>query len=120
MADTGIDGGVQKSECVRNIVAKIFARVGDGFSDITVGGEMHDGVDARQDAVKLGLVCDVALDQFEAFGQAAEAGGEIVVNDDLITRSAQCASGVTADIARASYYQNRQSRPHLISIEPAR
>jgi hypothetical protein len=49
---------------------------------------MHDGVDAREDVVKLGLVADVALDEFEAFGQAAKAGGEIVVDDDLITGSA--------------------------------
>src|SRR3984885_3909281 len=103
MADSGVDGGVQKSERARDIVAEIFARVGDGFSHITMSGEVHDGVDPRQNLVEFGLVSDVALDEFEALGQAAEAGGEIVVDDDFITGSAQCASGVTADVTRASY-----------------
>ena len=49
------------------------------------------------------MIADVALDEFEALGQASEAGGEIVVDDDLITGSAQCASGVAADVTRASY-----------------
>ena len=54
MADAGVDRGVQKSERVGNIVTEIFARVGDGFSDITMSGEVHDGVDAREHAVELG------------------------------------------------------------------
>src|ERR1700733_6795854 len=88
MTHSGVDGGVQKSERARDIVAEIFARVGDGFSHITMSGEVHDDVDAREDVVKLGLVADVALDEFEALSQSAEAGGEIVVDDDLITGSA--------------------------------
>ena|ERR1700691_4676832 len=104
MADSGVDRGVQEGERISDVVAEIFARVGDGFSDIAVGGEVHDGIYPRQDVVELGLVADVTFDEFEAFGQAAEAGGEIVIDDDLITGSAQCASGVTADVARASYY----------------
>src|SRR6202042_1863614 len=62
MADSGVDGGVQKSERARDIVAEIFARVGDGFSHITMSGEVHDGVDPRQNLVEFGLVSDVALD----------------------------------------------------------
>jgi hypothetical protein len=69
-----------------------------------MGGEVHDGVNSREDLVELGLIAHVALDKFETFGEAAEAGGEIVVDDYLITGSAQCASGVTADVACASYY----------------
>ena len=104
VSDPGVDGGVEEGESVRDIVAEIFARVGDGLSNIAVGGEVHDGVDAREDVMEFGLVADVALDEFETFGEAAEAGGEIVVNDDLITRPAQCAGGMTADVACASYY----------------
>ena len=69
-----------------------------------MGGEMHDGVDARENVAEIRLIADIASHKFETFGQAAEAGGKIVVDDDLITGSTQCASGVTADVACASHY----------------
>src|ERR1700758_1592567 len=103
MTDTSVNGGVQKRKRVADVVTEIFARVGDGFSDVTVGGEVHDGVDAGENVVELRLIGYVALDELEAFGQATETGGEIVVDDDLISGSTQCASGVTADVACASY-----------------
>lgn len=111
VTDTGVDGGVEEGERVGHIVAEILARVGDGLSDIAVGGEVHDGIDTREHMMKFALVADVALDELEAFGELAEAGGKIVVDDDVIAGFAQGAGGMTADVTCASDNENGHGEP---------
>jgi len=42
-----------------------------------VCGEVHDCIHARQYAMKLALIADIAFDQFEALGQTAKTGGRL-------------------------------------------
>lgn len=108
MAHTRISGGIEQGEGIGDIVPEIFARVGNGFSDVGVSGEVHDRVDAREDSVEFGLIADIALDELKALREAKEAGRKIVVNDDAVACPPQSASGMTSDITCASYYENGQ------------
>ena len=118
MPNACVNGGIEQYEGVGDVVPKILARVGDGFSNVGVSGEVHDGIDAREDTVEFGLIADVPLDEFKTLGEEAEAGGEIVVDDDVVASPPQRTGGVTADVACASYYQNGQKKTSLRKCAP--
>src|SRR5882672_12411586 len=44
----GIDDSIEQGERSHNVVLKIFSRIGDRFADISVGGKVHDCVNAAQ------------------------------------------------------------------------
>jgi hypothetical protein len=73
-----------------------------------MGGEVHHRVNSREHGPEPGFIGDVALHQFKASRQAAEAGGEIVIDRDLIARAPQRPHRMTADVARTAHDQDRQ------------
>ena len=73
-----------------------------------MGGEVHDGIGTRQRGGEARWVGDVALDELEAAGQAAMAGGEVVVDDDVVAGTPQRAGRVAADVTRSAGDQDRQ------------
>jgi len=83
-ADPGVQRGVQQAKGGENVVVEILARVFYRLSHVGVGGKVHHRVDARERRPEARLVGDVALEQFEALRQAAAAGGEIVVEQDVV------------------------------------
>ena len=108
MAHAGINGGIEQGEGISDIVPEIFARVGNGFSDVGVSSEVHDRIDAGEDAVEFGLIADITFDEFKALGEATEAGRKIVVDDDVVASPPQRTRGMTPDVTCASYYENGQ------------
>ena len=81
-----LDGGVEQLEAVGDVVVEVLARVGHGFADQRVGGEVHDGVgpgllDGVQDVV---LLLRAAQDEpCPRVHRRAMALAEIVIHRDL-------------------------------------
>jgi hypothetical protein len=98
-ANPSVQSGVQKTQCRGHIVAEILARILHRFPNVGVGGEVQHRVHARQHRPQPGFVGNVALDEFEAQGQAAAPSGEIVIDHDLVAGKPQCARDRTSDIA---------------------
>ena len=62
------------------------------------------------------MIANIALDQFKALGQAAEAGRKIVINDYAIASAAQSPRNVTADVACTSNHENGQWNTSLSNV----
>ena len=102
----GIERGVEKSESSFYIVVKIFARILHALADLGIGSEVHDASDAIERARELGSVGDGGFDKFKTFCEKTMATGEIVVNEYVVTVTAQSMRGVRADIAGSADYQD--------------
>ena len=63
-----------------------------------MGGKVHDRVHAREHRPEPGFIRDVALHQFKALRQSPKAGGEIVINHDLMARTSQRARRMAANV----------------------
>ena len=83
------DGGIEQLEPVDDVVVKILFRVGHGFADERVGGEVHDGVgpggfDGVEDVA---FRFRLAQNEFRArIHRRAMAFGEIVIDRDRDVR----------------------------------
>ena len=66
VADTIFTDGLQKAEGALHVGAQERLRVGDGVVVVALGGVVHDGVVARDDAVQQPGVADVAHDELHA------------------------------------------------------
>jgi len=70
--------------------------------------KVHHRVDARQHRPQPRLVGNVALHQFKTLRQAAESGGEIIVEHNLIAGPPQRSRRMTANVPRTARYQDCQ------------
>ena len=68
VADAVLPHGLQQSEGALDVGAQERLRVGDGVVVVALGGVVHDGVVARDDAVQQICVADVAHDELHAVG----------------------------------------------------
>ena len=68
VADAVFPHGLQKSEGALDVGAQERLRVRDGVVVVALGGVVHDGVVARDDAVQQLGVADVAHDELHAVG----------------------------------------------------
>ena len=76
VADAVFPHGLQKSEGALDVGAQERLRVGDGVVVVGLGGVVHDGVVARDDAVQELRVADVAHDELDpALGQPRDVLG---------------------------------------------
>ena len=66
VADAVFPHGLQQAEGALDVGAQERLRVGDGVVVVALGGVVHDGVVARDDAVEQGGVADVAHDELHA------------------------------------------------------
>ena len=85
--DVVLDGGIEEVQAAGNVVAKIFARIGHGFADEGVGGEMNygGGFGLANCAANRILIGQIALDEFGAgIHGAAMAFGQIIKNGHLM------------------------------------
>ena len=68
VADAVLADGLQQAEGALDVGAQEGLRVGDGVVVVALGGVVHDGVVARDDAVQQRGVADVAHDELHAVG----------------------------------------------------
>ena len=68
VADSVFADGLQEAEGALDVGAQEGLRVGDGVVVVALGGVVHDGVVARDDAVQQPGVADVAHDELHAVG----------------------------------------------------
>ena len=68
VADAVFPDGLQQAEGALHVGAQERLRVGDGVVVVALGGVVHDGVVARDDAVQQPGVADVAHDELHAVG----------------------------------------------------
>ncbi len=68
VADAMLADGLQKAEGALHVGAQERLRVGDGVVVVGLGRVVHDGVVARDDAIKQLRVADVAHDELHAVG----------------------------------------------------
>ena len=68
VADAVFPHGLQQAEGALDVGAQEGLRVGDGVVVVALGGVVHDGVVARDDAVQQIGVADVAHDELDAVG----------------------------------------------------
>ena len=68
VADAVLADGLEQAEGALDVGAQEGLRVGDGVVVVALGGVVHDGVVARDDAVKQLRVADVAHDELHAVG----------------------------------------------------
>ena len=68
VADAVLADGLQQAEGALHVGAQEGLRVGDGVVVVALGGVVHDGVVARDDAVQQRGVADVAHDELHAVG----------------------------------------------------
>ena len=68
VTDSIFADGLQKAEGALHVGAQERLRVGDGVVVVALGGVVHDGVVARDDAVQQPGVADVAHDELHAVG----------------------------------------------------
>ena len=66
VADTVLADGLQQAEGALHVGAQEGLRVGDGVVVVALGGVVHDGVVARDDAVQQLRIADVAHDELHA------------------------------------------------------
>ena len=59
------------------------------LANISVSGEVHDGVATAEHLCKFGGIGDVADDEFEPVRQLFVPGGEIVVDNYVVTAAAK-------------------------------
>lgn len=110
VADAVFPHGLQKSEGALDVGAQERLRVRDGVVVVALGGVVHDGVVARDDAVQQPGVADVANDELNAVGgQPGDvlgvAGvGQLVQDGDVDARVAvhDVVHEVAADEAAAA------------------
>ena len=92
VADAVFADGLQQAEGALHVGAQERLRVGDGVVVVALGGVVHDGVVARDDAVQQPGVADVAHDELHAVrGQPGDvlgvAGvGQLVQDGDVDAR----------------------------------
>ena len=76
VADAVLPHGLQQAEGALHVGAQERLRVGDGVVVVALGGVVHDGVVARDDAVQQRGVADVAHDELDPIlGQARDVLG---------------------------------------------
>ena len=68
VADAMLADGLQKAEGALDVRAQEGLRVGDGVVVVALGGVVHDGIVAGDDAVQQLRVADVAHDELRAVG----------------------------------------------------
>jgi len=89
VADAVLADGLQQAEGALHVGAEERLGVGDGVVVVGLGGVVHDGVVARDDAVQELRVADVAHDELHAVGGQARdvlgvAGvGQLVQDGDV-------------------------------------
>ena len=89
VADAVLADGLQEAEGALDVGAQEWLGVGDGVVVVALGGVVHDGVVARDDAVQELRVADVAHDELHAVGGQARdvlgvAGvGQLVQDGDV-------------------------------------
>ena len=89
VADAVLADGLQEAEGALDVGAQEGLGVGDGVVVVGLGGVVHDGVVARDDAVQELRVADVAHDELHAVGEQARdvlgvAGvGQLVQDGDV-------------------------------------
>lgn len=92
VADAVLADGLQQAEGALDVGAQEGLGVGDGVVVVALGGVVHDGVVARDDAVQQLRVADIAHDELHAVvGQARDvlgvAGvGQLVQDGDVDVR----------------------------------
>ncbi len=92
IADAVLADGLQQAEGALDVGAKERLRVRDGVVVVALGGVVHDGVVARDDAVQQLRVADVADDELHAVGGQPRdvlgvAGvGQLVQDGDMYAR----------------------------------
>ena len=92
VADAVLADGLQEAEGALDVGAQEGLGVGDGVVVVGLGGVVHDGVVARDDAVQELRVADVAHDELHAVGGQARdvlgvAGvGQLVQDGDVDVR----------------------------------
>ena len=102
-------GGIGELERVDDVVVKILFRVGHGFADERVGGEVHDGVGLGGfDGVEnVALLLRLAQNEFRArIHRRAMAFGEVVINRDLMAGVEQFFRANGTDVAGAAGDKN--------------
>ena len=110
VADAVLADGLQQAEGALDVGAQEGLRVGDGVVVVALGGVVHDGVVARDDAVEQRGVADVAHDELHAVGGQPRdvlgvAGvGQLVQDGDVDARVVvhDVAHEVAADKAAAA------------------
>lgn len=96
--------GAEQRHGAADVVLPVLLGLHDRLADLREGGEVQDAVEGG--VQPLGGVADVALDEGGSGRDTlAEAGGEIVEDDDLVPRLQQVLGHDTADIPRATCHQ---------------
>lgn len=96
VADAVFPHGLQKSEGALDVGAQERLRVRDGVVVVALGGVVHDGVVARDDAVQQPGVADVAHDELHAVGgQAGDVLG--VAGVGQLVQDGHVHAGVVVD-----------------------
>ena len=90
------------------VVTVILERLGDGFRNDRMRGEMHDRVDleAREDVAQTDQVSRVADDQITVGDGLLEARRQVVENDDALARLTELADDMRADITGSAGDEN--------------
>ena len=103
--DAALDGGIEQLEAIDHVIVEILFRIGHGFADERIGGEVHDGVrlggfDRVENVAKL---LRFAQNEFGAWvHRRAMAFGEIVIDCDLMAGVQQFFRANGADITGAA------------------
>ena len=108
LADPGLAKGFNQVECIDGIVAIIFKRVGDTFTDFDGRGKMHHCTrpEINQRFCQQLPVRQVTDHQVPGKHSLAAAGREVVISEHFATGLAKGQDDMAADIAGATGHQH--------------
>ena len=100
VSDTLLHHGFQQIDRVDDIIAVVFQGLPNGFLHLDGGGKVHNGLgpEGGQDIVQVDRIGQFACDKSAIEDGPFMAGGQIVVDEQLVARFAQGLYDVAADV----------------------
>jgi len=109
LANSRVHHTIKQGDRRSDVVVVVLFGILHRFAHRGVRGKEHHRLAAAEKDIDLCLIGEVPDHQLKAFGQLFVAGGEIVVDDDVVSAIAQNLRGVTADVSSSPNNQNGQA-----------